>query len=263
MKATAWLQALFGAQRRSPPPDILPDENFFVIGDIHGCMATLVDLLAVCDAFDPDARLVFVGDYIDRGEDSAAVLRHLADPGFRSDQRPVFIIGNHEEMLLDFIDGSDRILPVWLATGGTMTLASLGLDAIGAKDTEIDPDRLRGALKDRLDPSVLAWLRGLHFSWASGNVLVSHAGVNEVGTQAVREMDATVPRRDAKRAPGPGSDFWSVEGHVIVKEPSVQGTRILVDVGAYASRRLAAAYLSRKRLVFLTSHGEISEHQPG
>jgi serine/threonine protein phosphatase 1 len=263
VKVAPWLKALVRAQRRSPPLDILPDEDFFVIGDIHGCMAILVELLAVCETFDPDARLVFVGDYIDRGEDSAAVLSSLADPSFLSHRKPVFLIGNHEEMLLDFLDGSDRVLPVWLANGGTMTLASLGLDAIGPKGTEISPDRLRGALKARLGVSVLAWLRSLHVSWASGNVVVSHAGVNQDGGRAGRGIKGAVLGQGVNQTARLSGDFWSVEGHTIVKEPSVRGSRILVDVGAYASTRLAAAHFSRQRLVFLTSRGEKSEHPLG
>lgn len=98
----------------------------YAIGDIHGELRKLDDLLAQLPLTDDD-RLIFLGDYIDRGPDSAGVVSRLLDLSRRVDC--VFLLGNHESMLLDFLGFRG---PAWfggdafLLNGGDRTLASYG-----------------------------------------------------------------------------------------------------------------------------------------
>lgn len=95
-------------------------ERLLAIGDIHGCQAQLTALL---DEVAPSARdqVIFLGDYVDRGPDSAGVISALINfaqefPG------TIFLRGNHEEMFLDYLDGKDPTM--FLINGGTKTLQS-------------------------------------------------------------------------------------------------------------------------------------------
>lgn len=92
------------------------------IGDIHGCLEPLRELI---DRLPPDEELVFLGDYVDRGPDSAGVLRYLEA---LAERRPCrFLIGNHEDMMAQSL-GSRSAIALWLFNGGTATLRSYGLD---------------------------------------------------------------------------------------------------------------------------------------
>jgi serine/threonine protein phosphatase 1 len=90
------------------------------IGDIHGCRAQLRDLLSQVSPTRND-RLVFLGDYVDRGPDSAGVIDDLL--ALRAHlPETVFLRGNHEEMLLDVLAGHDPA--TFLFNGGDRTIAS-------------------------------------------------------------------------------------------------------------------------------------------
>ena len=70
----------------------------FVIGDIHGYPGALDALLEVVP-FGPDDRLLFLGDYVDKGPDTKGVLDRLVN--FSSRPNTIFLRGNHDQMLLD------------------------------------------------------------------------------------------------------------------------------------------------------------------
>lgn len=91
----------------------------YVIGDIHGCLDPLRRLMDQIHPSETD-EVVFVGDYIDRGPDSRGVIDYLLT--LRG--RYIFLMGNHERMFLDFLQGKDRFL--FLYNGGTATVDSYG-----------------------------------------------------------------------------------------------------------------------------------------
>lgn len=103
----------------------------YAIGDIHGCseqLDRLLDLIAD-HAGDRERRLVFLGDYIDRGPDSAAVLRTVSRLHWAEPDRVTCLMGNHERMLLSGLETEDDALH-WLANGGSTTLDSFGARTI-------------------------------------------------------------------------------------------------------------------------------------
>jgi serine/threonine protein phosphatase 1 len=93
--------------------------KIFVVGDIHGCfdkLCALMDKIPINYAQD---QLIFIGDYIDRGQSSVDVVDYLMDfkkrvPG------TIFLKGNHEDMLQNYLDGSDRF--TYMLNGGQRTL---------------------------------------------------------------------------------------------------------------------------------------------
>ncbi|HTW95533.1 MAG TPA: metallophosphoesterase family protein [Tepidisphaeraceae bacterium] len=98
-----------------------------VIGDIHGCLAHLDALL--CRVLpNPDDHLILLGDYIDRGPDSAGVLKRILQLSSR--HRLALLMGNHEQMMLEARQSHDR-LATWITEGGDATLRSYA----GARST--------------------------------------------------------------------------------------------------------------------------------
>lgn len=97
--------------------------GFIAIGDIHGCAATLDRLL---DQLAPaaDDHLVFIGDYVDRGPDTKGVIDRLLR--LREDQRCTFLRGNHEALMLDYLDRG--AFDLWRVNGGLATLNSYLFD---------------------------------------------------------------------------------------------------------------------------------------
>jgi serine/threonine protein phosphatase 1 len=127
------------------------------IGDIHGSLRKLRELIARCSRY-ADGRpmtLVLLGDYIDRGPESAGVIRYVIDLQSRPPERVIALKGNHEGMALGVIDGTTPA-EYWTAQGGAATLRSYG-----AESTR----ELPGAHVD--------WLRSLPLSYDDGRRFLS------------------------------------------------------------------------------------------
>ncbi len=223
---------------------IEPAEPLAVIGDVHGCADLLDTLLDVLKHEAPWARPVFVGDLIDRGPDSRRVLERL-----RLLPAAVVLLGNHEEMMLDFLDAPLERGALWLRHGGIETLASFGIAAAA-------PDiATRDALRRALGAEREAWLRHLPRWWLSGNVAVVHAGADPrtpIAHQNPRHLVwghpgfGKVARRDG---------IWVLHGHVVQSRPNAAGGIISVDTGAWRSGRLSAAVVTAGAVCFFTVGG--------
>lgn len=240
------LMPFAGNRVDAAPP--LPDVPLYVIGDIHGEIGPLEQLLDQIDADIAAAsvaspHLVFVGDYIDRGEHSAAVLARLFDLQTELGAHAVTLMGNHERMMLDFLDDPITHGTRWLRYGGLQTLASFGIAETARADGLCNAaDALRDALAT-VRPQMLAWLRDLPLWWQNGTVAVTHAGANParaMADQSERAMlwghpdFARVPRRDG---------LWVCFGHKIHDCVGFTGGRVAVDTGGQQYGRLSRAVL--------------------
>lgn len=96
-------------------------ERIFIIGDIHGCLGMLKRLMRKIDWHPGSDRLIFLGDYIDRGEDSSGVIDYIIEIS-RDSEKVECLIGNHEASFLDFLSGTD--VRTFLVNGGETTLES-------------------------------------------------------------------------------------------------------------------------------------------
>lgn len=231
---------------------LAPDERLAVVGDIHGSAALLDALLARIDDTAP-ARLVFVGDYVDRGEDSAGVLDRLHALARSDSARAVFLKGNHEDMMLRFLDDPGTQAASWLRNGGLQTLASFGIGGLGANPGEASAIKARDALARALGPEMLSWLRGLPLSFVSGNVAVVHAAANPDKPIEAQSEQALLWGHPAFARTPRGDGVWVVHGHTIVDAVTADAGRIGVDTGAYATGRLSAALLERGDMNVLTA----------
>ncbi len=223
--------------------DPAPDRPFTAIGDIHG----RVDLLerALTRASD---QIVCVGDYIDRGHASADVLRLL-----QSRPEITCLIGNHEEMMLKFVDAPEHHGPRWLRYGGLQTLASFGISGL---TESAEPSRLRytrDTLLSAMGEDLHTWLRQLPTQWRSGNIAVVHAGADP-SVSMPNQSDKTLKWGHSDFRKVPRSDgIWIVHGHTVVEEPIAESGVISIDTGAYATDRLTLAYISEAGVQFSTA----------
>jgi serine/threonine protein phosphatase 1 len=230
------------------------------VGDIHGRADLLEAMLhriaghiLAQDA--DDAQVVFLGDYIDRGAESAAVLRRLADLALAEPQHVRCLRGNHEQMLLDFLD-DPAAGPVWLWNGGRETLTSFGLASLPHDAPAAALVRLRAEVREVLSDGLEDWLRSLPLSLRLGTLWAVHAGADPS-----QPMDRQVPHvliwGHPEFATRPRRDgLWVVHGHTITEEAKAEGGRISVDTGAVFTGRLtAAAILPEGRVEFLTVEG--------
>lgn len=230
---------------------IAPDTPFLAIGDVHGRADLLERLEQIILTEAPGLPAVFVGDYVDRGENSARVIELLMSSSQTGDQ-PVFCLkGNHEEMCLRFLDDPAAYGERWLKFGGLQTLASFGVKVVGTDPTNLQ--RARDDLALAMGDAVIEWLRALPTMWRSGNVCVTHAGADP-GRSLEAQSDRALlwGHKDfAEKARTDGQ--WIVYGHVIVDRPSAARGRIAVDTGAYATGKLSAAVISADSVRFLTT----------
>ena len=124
----------------SPAPASLPPgRRIYAIGDIHGC-ARQLDTLHVRIAEDLAARpvaspvLLHIGDYVDRGADTAGVIARLVDGCPIPGMEMVNLMGNHESTMLDALSGERAAGTDWLFAGGKAALESYGIDPEGPRD---------------------------------------------------------------------------------------------------------------------------------
>ncbi len=220
----------------------------YAIGDIHGRDDLLARILARIDEDlihwpgRDKPVLVFLGDYVDRGLQSRAVvdrLLDLAETG-RFDLR--FLKGNHESALLDFLDNPAGGA-AWLSFGGAETLFSYGVRAPALNASADDLKLAARAFAAALPGAHLAFFKSLALSAQIGGFVFVHAGLRPGRMLEEQDENDLLTIRDAflnsrKRWP-----YVVVHGHTPVDAVQVDDRRIAVDTGAYATGRLSAVRL--------------------
>lgn len=234
----------------------VPGRPFYAIGDVHGRAGLIEPLLERIDA-DADAHdiadpvLVFLGDYVDRGEASADVLAHLRALTRDMPGNVVCLMGNHERMMLDFIDDPAHKGAFWLRHGGLQTLASFGISDIPPPTDAEGLIATAARLGESMCPGLEDWVRNLPLRWTSGNVSCVHAAMDPhqpPDRQQARVLQwghpgfFDLPRDD---------NHWVVHGHTVVDSPRAEGGRIAVDTGAWYTGRLSAVAVTKAPLRFL------------
>jgi len=218
----------------SPPKAEVP---FYAVGDIHGCSDLLERLLA---NLDPSHPVVFVGDYIDRGEGSADVLRRLFALSDEPGRSVHCLMGKHEDMLLAFLDNPEKRGRAWLRNGGLQTLASFRVGGLAQASSGNGLKQVSDALHAAMGAELVDWLRALPLFWRSGNVAVVHAGADPaMPIEDQLSTNLIWGHPDFRKTPRTDG-VWVVHGHTIVAEASCDNGIIPIDTGAYATGRLTA-----------------------
>jgi len=185
---------------------------------------------------------VHLGDYVDRGPDSAGVVARLAGGSPLPGVPVVNLMGNHERMMLAFLAAPAGRAKRWLSAGGIETLASFGINGRmqpGGQSQQLL--RLAEALHLAIPPAQLAWLRQLPLFWQSEGLAVVHASAAPDLPMAAQPETALLWRH---HKPAPRRDgLWIAHGHVITAEAQIENGAINVDTGAWRSGRLSAVWL--------------------
>jgi serine/threonine protein phosphatase 1 len=214
----------------------------YAVGDIHGRLDLLDQLL---DAIDEDLRrrpagkvlLVFVGDLIDRGPASAEVIERLRTYR-RRHVRPVFLLGNHEEVLLRILAGEAQLIANWLQFGGAECLRSYGADPA-------DLAGLSGAaavdvVRNAIPAEHVEFLKDFNDTCRFGDYLFVHAGIRPgIALDQQRQSDLRWIR-EPFLLDDSDHGFVVVHGHTITAEVDERANRIGIDTGAYRSGVLTA-----------------------
>jgi serine/threonine protein phosphatase 1 len=231
----------FSSRQRSEPAGAR-GYRAYVVGDVHGRLDLVEDLLAKIHAelqHRPAAKtlLVFVGDLIDRGPQSAQVIERLRTyrrPGIR----PVFLLGNHEEVLLRILNGEVQLITKWRWFGGSECLRSYGIDpeALGRLS---DADAL-AAVRSAIPTEHIRFLESFADSCRFGDYLFVHAGIRP-GIELDQQQQADLRWiREPFLQDETDHGFIVVHGHTISEQVDECANRVGIDTGAYRTGVLTA-----------------------
>ncbi len=234
--------------------------RLYAIGDIHGRLDLLESLLGLIER-DQEGRaempvtLIFLGDYIDRGPASKGVVDRLL-LGFSPPYTPVFLKGNHEALLLSFLD--DPLSgPVWLRNGGEAALLSYGLELETVRMAFWDgAEGLTEALRQFqavLPEAHLRFFQGLKLFCHLGDYFFTHAGVRpKVPLEQQIEDDLIWIRQEFLNS---SENFGAVvvHGHTPTRNPQDLRNRIGLDTFAVRTGKLTAAGFEGAKHWFLST----------
>jgi serine/threonine protein phosphatase 1 len=223
------------------------------VGDIHGRLDLLNELLDKIEA-DITSReqasnvVVFLGDLIDRGPDSAGVVERLRlwePPAAKT----IFLCGNHEEALLRVLAGERQVLSDWLNFGGAECLASYGVSPTLMRRQS--KDNALATIKKAIPIEHQAFLKSFADTFRFGDYLFVHAGIRpgiDLSAQATTDLRwIRNPFLDDPTYHG----FVVVHGHTISRDVEERPNRIGIDTGAYRSGRLTAVAIQGPHRWFL------------
>ncbi|HVM21992.1 MAG TPA: metallophosphoesterase [Sphingomicrobium sp.] len=214
----------------------------YVVGDIHGRLDLLEVLLSKIHADltarpTRRARLVFVGDLIDRGPSSAQVVERLRT--YRHPHvRPLFLLGNHEEVMLRILKGDSSLIGSWLKFGGSECLKSYGVDTRRLRAAP--PAEQLAIIKAAVPRSHIEFLESFVDSCRYGDYLFVHAGIRpgiELNQQSQTDLRWI---REPFLYDDSDHGFVVVHGHTICSTVEELPNRIGIDTGAYRTGLLTA-----------------------
>ncbi len=247
------------AQSEPLVPSVPDGQRIYAVGDIHG----RVDLLerlhqlicehAIKGPAEITKTIVYLGDYVDRGFSSKEVIDYLLEARLK-DFRPIYLKGNHEDVLLRFLE-DPSIGPAWFAIGGNATALSYGVGIPrGLSGTE-KFQYIRQELRRLIPPDHLTFFMRLDLTYEAGDYFFVHAGIRRGVPLEFQDPQDLLWIRDEflKRDQNCGKVI--VHGHSLSHKPEVRKDRIGIDTGAYATNTLTCLVLERASRDFISTDG--------
>ncbi|MGB9789817.1 MAG: metallophosphoesterase family protein [Thermotoga caldifontis] len=205
----------------------------FVIGDVHGCLDCLTELLSKIP-LTRDSRLIFLGDYVDRGPDSKGVVETLLKLSESYDC--VFIRGNHEQMMLDYVLNGTN-LDLWLMNGAGATLRSYG-----------------GV--DKIPKDHVEFLKSTSIYYVQGNDVFVHAGVRpNVPLEEQSEFDMLWIRYEFIYSENPLPGYRIFFGHTPFQDVLILKDKVGLDTGCVYGNKLSAIALETMQIFQVSCGG--------
>jgi serine/threonine protein phosphatase 1 len=238
-------RSLFGGREAPVVSHRIPAGHVvYVVGDLHG-RADLLELASRAIADDAAASpaltplTVFLGDYVDRGAQSADIIERLANRHFPT---PIeTLLGNHEFMMLRALE-SDAELERWSQFGGLNTLFSYGVDVRPLQlGTGISQARL--AFAAAMPAHHRSFLSHLRLKFEMGDYFFCHAGIRPQTPLAEQVVEDLIWIREAFTASTQMHEKKIVHGHTPVKAAELLPNRINIDTGAYITNLLSVLRL--------------------
>ncbi|AKF13408.1 calcineurin-like phosphoesterase [Sinorhizobium phage phiN3] len=193
--------------------------RLFIVGDVHGCLTQLKDLLeGVDEQIEEGDEVVFVGDYVDRGPDSKGVIDLLIERQKNHPNKHTFLMGNHEDMMLSG--------DYWLPNGGIQTIKSYIPNEEDWKDIPGHADFLR-----RFVPyEHKVFLNSLKMNYQVGKVVVVHAAIDPACPLEDQSSHTMLWERDFDGYNGEYNGGWTVvRGHTPLNGMKVTKNQFMID----------------------------------
>ena len=225
--------------------------KIFSIGDIHGCskqLASLHDKIFNQLSFNKkNDLLVYLGDYIDRGPNAKGVINRILELQ-KEKVNSIFLMGNHEQIMIDFVFNKINNLRYWLNLGTDQTFKSYKIEIAefikdGFEDDKMD--KLRNVLLNKLSNEHIHFLKNLKLSHSMGKYLFVHAGINPEKTLKDQDkMDFLWTRSDQFFDKNFKFEQIIIHGHTPEKEVINLPYRINIDTGCFFSGKLSSVCLN-------------------
>jgi serine/threonine protein phosphatase 1 len=245
------------AKRPAPARKVPDGQRIYAIGDIHGRLDLLDSLIESIRQDDlrrgaAHTRLIFLGDLVDRGPDSAGVIERLMQLR-KSGANATFLLGNHDEIFLRAVSGDIKAARMLTRIGGRETILSYGMSPEDYQTYNFEElVRLLATLVPR---EHVEFLSSFEDYIEIGDYLFVHAGIRPgAPISEQRAADLRWIRRDFLDSRADHGKVV-VHGHSISDEVDVRANRIGIDTGAFASGRLTAVALEKENSWFLTASG--------
>ena len=218
----------------------------YVVGDIHGCpneLARLIDALPL-EATD---RVVFLGDYVDRGPDSNAVISYLIDLQESCPAELVFLKGNHEDMFLSYMGFPGKYGDMFLYNGGGATLTSYG----ASPHNQTSADILLV-----IPPTHIKFLKDLKPYYIAEDFFCVHAGLNPAKSLELQDEEEMLWIRDEFILNPHDFPYTVLFGHTPQEEVLFHlPYKVGLDTGLVYGNRLSCLEL-REKILFQVARGK-------
>lgn len=233
----------------APAPAALPaGRRVYAIGDIHGCLGQLLALHEMIAA-DLAARpieapvLLHIGDYVDRGPDTAGVIERLRHGPPIAGVPTINLKGNHEQTMIEALAGERAAGTDWLFHGGKPALESYGIDPDGPRDV------WRAAIPD----SHQAFLNQLTLMHLEDGYVFAHAGIRPGVPLEEQTQDDLLRIRQPFLFTDQDLGVIVVHGHTPTSAPAIRRNRIGIDTGAVFGGKLTCLVLEGATMGFLSA----------
>ncbi|MBF0567877.1 MAG: metallophosphoesterase [Nitrospirae bacterium] len=200
-------------------------ERQIAIGDIHGCYGLTVDLVENVIKFDPERdQLIFIGDYIDRGTESAMVVRYVEELKNKYSVQIVLLAGNHEYLAYNaFKYRTAEMFQLWIINGGVTTIDSYeGVD---------NANRYENSQKH-----LMPFVEQLEFYYETKTHIFMHGGIPLGETIETAKKSSLLWERSYDKYRG--KDI--IVGHTPHKHVTKYTNAVVIDTGAVFYGKLSA-----------------------